>query len=81
VVGEKGVGFGRRVGVSLRLGGAIGWFVLVASSGLSSGLEYGGCQMLGLSSRRQLNPRHEAIEQRWNAKVSVREDSSNNCGQ
>jgi hypothetical protein len=32
------VGFGRRLGVSLRLGGVIGWFISVASSGLSLGL-------------------------------------------
>jgi hypothetical protein len=51
------------------LGGAIGWFVLVASSGLSSGLDHGGCQMLGLSSWRQLN-----------VKVSVRGDIISKCG-
>jgi hypothetical protein len=58
VDGEKGFGFGRRFGVSLRLGGDAGWFIFVASSGLSSGLEHGGCQILGPNSRRLLSPKH-----------------------
>jgi hypothetical protein len=50
VDGEKGFGFGRRFGVRLRLGRDVSWFILVASQGLSSGLEHGGCQMLGPNS-------------------------------
>jgi hypothetical protein len=51
VDGERGFGFGQRFVVSLRLGGDIGWFILVASSGLPWGLEHSGCQTLGLNSR------------------------------
>jgi hypothetical protein len=36
----KGFSFGRRFGVSIRLGGDVGWFILVASLGLSSSLEH-----------------------------------------
>jgi hypothetical protein len=46
VDGEEGFGFGRTFVVCLRLGGDVDWFILVASSGLSSGLEHGRCQML-----------------------------------
>jgi hypothetical protein len=49
VDGGKGFGFGWRFGVNLRLGGGGGQFILVALSGLSSGLEHGGHQMLGLN--------------------------------
>jgi hypothetical protein len=42
-----GFGFDRRFVWSLRLGGDVGWFFSVASSGLSSGLEHSGRQMLG----------------------------------
>jgi hypothetical protein len=45
------VGFWRRLGVDLRLGGDVGWFVVVALSGLFLSLEHGGCQILGLNSR------------------------------
>jgi hypothetical protein len=50
-MGGGGVaGFGRRLGVDLRLDGDVGWFVMVALSELFSGLEHGGCQMLELNS-------------------------------
>jgi hypothetical protein len=41
-----GFGFDQRFGVNLCLDEDIGWFVLVTSSGLSSGLDHGGCQIL-----------------------------------
>jgi hypothetical protein len=53
-----GFGFHQRFVWSLRLGEDIGWFFLVASSGLSSGLEHGGRQMLGLNNRGLLDPEH-----------------------
>jgi hypothetical protein len=62
VVGEKGISFAQRFRVSLRLGGDVGWFVLVASRGLSSGLKHGGRQMLGPNSRRLSGPRHRGLE-------------------
>jgi hypothetical protein len=40
-------GFDRMFGVSLCSGGDVGWFIAVASSGLSLGLEHGGRQMMG----------------------------------
>jgi hypothetical protein len=46
--GVAGVGW--RLGVDLRLGGDVGWFIAVALSGLVLGLEHGGHQMLGLNS-------------------------------
>jgi hypothetical protein len=48
VAGEKC--FGWWFQVSFRPGGDIGWLVLVALQGLSSGLTHGGHQMLGLNS-------------------------------
>jgi hypothetical protein len=59
-----GFGFDRRVEWSLRLGGDIGWFVLMVSSGLPSGLEHAGHQILGSNSQGLLDPEH-----RENAKV------------
>jgi hypothetical protein len=50
--------FGWRFGVSLRLDGDVGWFILVTLSGLSSCLEHGGHQMLGSSNRRLPDPEH-----------------------
>jgi hypothetical protein len=46
--------FGRRFGVSLRLDKDVGWSVLVALSGLSSGLEHGGHKILGLNSQNYI---------------------------
>jgi hypothetical protein len=43
-------GFDRRFVLSLRLGGDVGWFFSVAFSGLSSGLDHSGHQMLGSNS-------------------------------
>jgi hypothetical protein len=40
-------GFGWNLGVDLHQDGDIGWFIAVALSGLFSGLEHGGRQMLG----------------------------------
>jgi hypothetical protein len=40
-------------------------FVWVASSGLSSGLEHGGCQMLGSNSRGLLDHEHQGKVRRW----------------
>jgi hypothetical protein len=57
VVGME-VGFGRRFGVSLRLDADVGWPFLVASSGLCSGLEHGGHQMLGSNSIKLFVPEH-----------------------
>jgi hypothetical protein len=57
VVG-MGVGFGWRLGVSLRLGVDVGWFFSMALSGLSLGLDHGGHQMLGSSSRGLVDPKH-----------------------
>jgi hypothetical protein len=45
-----GFGFDQMYEWSLHLGGDIGWFVLVASSGSPSGLEHIGHQMLGSNS-------------------------------
>jgi hypothetical protein len=59
---ERGYGFGQRFRVGLSLGGDVGWFVWVASSGLSSGLDQGGRQMLGPNSRRLLGPKHEGMD-------------------
>jgi hypothetical protein len=53
-----GFGLDRRFVWRLRLGGDVGWFFSVASSGLSSGLEHVGCQMLGSNSRGLLDPEH-----------------------
>jgi hypothetical protein len=44
--------------VGHRLDANVGWFFSVASSGLSSGFEHGGCQMLGSNSRGLLDPEH-----------------------
>jgi hypothetical protein len=56
-MGGGGVaGFGRRLGVDLRLDGDVGWFVMVALSELFSGLEHGGCQMLELNSQSYVAP-------------------------
>jgi hypothetical protein len=44
--------------VGLRLDANISWFFLVASSGLPSGLEHGGHQMLGSNSRGLLDLEH-----------------------
>jgi hypothetical protein len=54
------VGFVRRLRVSLHLGADVGRFFSVVSSGLFSGLEHGGHQMLGLNSRVILSPKHGA---------------------
>jgi hypothetical protein len=51
-----GFGSGWRFGVSLHLGRDVGWFILVASSGLFSGLEHGGCQILRLNSQSYVAP-------------------------
>jgi hypothetical protein len=59
VDGEKGFSFGRKFVVSLRLGGDTRWFILVASLGLSSGLEHGGHQILGLNSQSYVAPNTE----------------------
>jgi hypothetical protein len=53
-----GFGFYRRFVWSLRLGGDVGWFFSMASSGLSLGLEHGGHQMLGSNSRGILDPEY-----------------------
>jgi hypothetical protein len=53
-----GFGFDRRFEWNLRQGGDIGWFVLVASSGLPSGFQHGGHQILGSNSQGPLNPEH-----------------------
>jgi hypothetical protein len=53
-----GFGIDRRFEWSLRLGGDVGWFVFVALSGLPSGLEHGGHQMLGSNSQGLLDPKH-----------------------
>jgi hypothetical protein len=58
---EIEVGFGRRFGVSLRLDADIDRLFSVASSGLFSGLEHGGHQILSLDSRRLPKPRHEVV--------------------
>jgi hypothetical protein len=53
--------FGRKFDWSLHLRADVCWFFLVASSGLSSGLEHGkicGHQMLGSKSRGLLDPEH-----------------------
>jgi hypothetical protein len=60
-----GFGFDQRFGWCLHLGGDVGWFILVALSGLPSGLEHGGCQMLGSNSRGLLNPEHGVKVRRW----------------
>jgi hypothetical protein len=44
--------------MGLHLDANVGWFFSVASSGLSSGSEHGGRQMLGSDSRGLLNPKH-----------------------
>jgi hypothetical protein len=54
--GGKGFGFGQRFGINLRLGGDVGWFILVASLELFSGLEHGGHQMLELNSQSYVAP-------------------------
>jgi hypothetical protein len=49
------------------VGGDVGWFILVASSGLPLGLNHGGRQMLGSNSHGLLDPEH------WkNVKVGYR---------
>jgi hypothetical protein len=53
-----GFGFDQRFDWSLRLGGDVGWFFLVASLGLSSGLDNIGRQMLGSNIRGLLDPEH-----------------------
>jgi hypothetical protein len=62
-----GFDFDRRFEWSLRLGGDVGWFILVASSGLPSGLEHVGLKILGSNSRGLFDP-----ERRGNAKVGYR---------
>jgi hypothetical protein len=69
-MGGGGVdGFGWRLGVGLRLDGGIGWFIEVALSELSSSLEHGGCQILGLNSRGLSNPEHEGGKRGCDTKV------------
>jgi hypothetical protein len=60
-----GFGFDRMFVWSLRLGGDVGWLILVASSGLASGLDHGGHQMLGSNSRSLLDPKHGVKVRRW----------------
>jgi hypothetical protein len=48
--------------MGLRLDANVVWFFSVASSGLSSGSEHGGRQMLGSDSRVLLDPKHEENE-------------------
>jgi hypothetical protein len=43
--------FGWNLGVDLHRDGDVGWFIAVVLSGLFSGLEHGGHQILGLNSR------------------------------
>jgi hypothetical protein len=54
VVGEKC--FGRWFEVSFHPDGDVGWLILVALRGLSSCLDHGGHQMLGLYIRRLFSP-------------------------
>jgi hypothetical protein len=61
VDGEKGFGFGRRFGVNLHLDGDASWFILVALSVLSLGLEHSECQMLKPNSRRLSGPKHKGM--------------------
>jgi hypothetical protein len=44
--------------MGLRLDANVGWFFSVASSGLSSGLEHDGRQMLGSNDRGLLHHTH-----------------------
>jgi hypothetical protein len=60
-----GFGFDGRFGISLHLGGDVDWFVLVASSMLSSSLEHDGRQMLGSNNRGLPDPEHSGKDQRW----------------
>jgi hypothetical protein len=53
-----GFGFDRRFVWSLRLGGDVGWFVLLVLLGSPSGLDHGGHQMLGSNSQGLLDPEH-----------------------
>jgi hypothetical protein len=48
----------RSFGVSIRLDGDVGWFVLVALSVSSSCLDHGGCQMLGSNNQMLLDLEH-----------------------
>jgi hypothetical protein len=61
VDGEKGFGFGRRFGVNLHLDGDSSWFILVALSVLSLGLEHSERQMLKPNSRRLSGPKHKGM--------------------
>jgi hypothetical protein len=50
-MGGEGVdGFGWKLGVDLRRDGDVGWFIMMALSGLFLGIQYGGRQILGLNS-------------------------------
>jgi hypothetical protein len=57
VVGGKC--FDRWFEVGLHPGGDVGWLILVALPGLSSGLTHGGHQILELNSPRLLSPEHK----------------------
>jgi hypothetical protein len=51
-MGGEGVdGFGWKLGVDLRRDGDVGWFIMMALSGLFLGIQHGGRQILGLNSR------------------------------
>jgi hypothetical protein len=51
-MGGEGVdGFGWKLGVDLRGDGDVGWFIMMALSGLFLGIQHGGRQILGLNSR------------------------------
>jgi hypothetical protein len=56
-MGGGGVaGFGWKLGVDLRLDGDVDWFIMMALSGLFSGFEHGGHQILGPNSQSYVVP-------------------------